>query len=164
MGWWDDVVAWAYEATSDDHLDSLHDKAAAYEYAELSVRNMAEGEWSSEWLGYAMDMLGGVYGATADDATEFWSTLAATWSAAWTSYAGPQGIPHWTTLGDVWASEAGLSIQWETITSDLADSIAPTAIAGDVADDIKGFWDSYGRYVVGIGAVVAGAYVWRSIK
>ncbi len=37
-------------------------------------------------------------------------------------------------------------------------------VLGQHADDIKGFWDSYGRYVVGIGAVVAGAYVWRSIK
>jgi hypothetical protein len=125
---------------------------------------MAEGDWKSEWLTEALDLVAAVYGATSDDAGEFWSTLAATWEGAWTSYAGPLGIPYWTTLGDVWASEAGLSIQWDDITAELADNIAPTAIAGSVADEFTTFWDQYGNYLLAGGAVVVGAYVWRSIK
>ena len=128
-----------------DVPDDLTDAAVAYEYADIQIDNMAEGEWTSAWIESAKAITASVSASSGAYAEDFWRDLATVWHS-YDGWAESEGIPYWDDLGGWFDSQVGAIESYDIVKEDLSEELA-------VANQLEELWEQIGPYVMVGGAL-----------
>ena len=128
-----------------DVPDDLTDAAVAYEYADIQIDNMAEGEWTSAWIESAKAITASVSASSGAYAEDFWRDLATVWHS-YDGWAESEGIPYWDDLGGWFDSQVGAIEDYDEVKDELAEDVTP-------ANQLDELWKQIGPYVMVGGAL-----------